>query len=153
MLAFVARRLVAESVVLLLAERDPGRLKGLAGVPELRLDRLRHGAARQLLATAVAAPLDEHVRARVLAEARGNPLAVLESPRGLSPAMLAGGFGLPGNASVPATIEASFRRRVAATAGCNPARAARGGGRSAASLLCSSGRRRSSGSLRVRGPS
>ncbi len=111
-LAFVARRLAAESVVLLLAERDPGRLKEFAGLPELRLDRLRDGAARQLLATAVAAPLDEHVRARVLAEARGNPLAVLELPRGLSPAMLAGGFGLPGNASVPATIEASFRRRV-----------------------------------------
>ena len=111
-LGFVARRLAAESVVLLFAERDPGGFEELAGLPELRLGGLPDGAARELLGSVMATPLDEHVRARVLAEARGNPLALLELPRGLTPATLAGGFGLPDDSSVPATIEASFQRRV-----------------------------------------
>jgi hypothetical protein len=111
-LAFVARRLAAESVVLLFAERDPGGLEQLAGLPELRLRGLPDASAGELLASVLTAPLDERVRARILAETRGNPLALLELPRGWSPAVLAGGFGVPGDGSLPDLIEASFRRRV-----------------------------------------
>jgi DNA-binding CsgD family transcriptional regulator len=111
-LAFVARRLEAESVVLLFAERDPGELEELAGLPDLRLRGVADDCACELLVSAITAPLDERVRDRILAETRGNPLALLELPRGLSPAKLAGGFGLPGEQPLPGRIEASFRRRV-----------------------------------------
>jgi len=111
-LAFVARRLVAESVVLLFAEREPGGVEGLAGLPEIRLDGLPGASARELLASVITAPLDERVRDRILAETRGNPLALLELPREFSPGGLAGGFGLPGDGSLPGRIEASFLRRV-----------------------------------------
>jgi DNA-binding CsgD family transcriptional regulator len=111
-LAFVARRLAAEAVVLLFAERQPGGLEQLAGLPELPLLGLSDGTARELLASVVTAPVDDRVRDRILAEARGNPLALLELPRGSSLAALAGGFGLSGHGSLPERIEASFRRRV-----------------------------------------
>ena len=111
-LAFVARRLAVESVVLLFAEREPGGVEELAGLPELRLGGLPDGAARELLASVVAAPLDERVRTRILAETRGNPLALLELPRESSADGSAGGFGLPGDGSLPGRIEESFRRRV-----------------------------------------
>ena len=111
-LAFVARRLAAESVVLLFAEREPSRLKELAGLPELRVGGLADAPARELLASVITAPVDERVRARILAETHGNPLALLELPREFSAEGFAGGFGLPGDGSLPARIEASFRRRV-----------------------------------------
>ena len=111
-LAFVARRLAVESVVLLFAERDPGAIQELAGLPELRLGALPDAAARELLASVIATPLDERVRARILAETRGNPLALLELPREPSADGFAGGFGLPGDGSLPGRIEESFRRRV-----------------------------------------
>ncbi|MBV8217633.1 MAG: AAA family ATPase [Solirubrobacterales bacterium] len=111
-LAFVARRLAAESVVVLFAERESGQLEELAGLPELRVGRLADASARELLATVLTVPLDERVRARILAETRGNPLALLELPREFSGDGLAGGFGLPGDGSLPGRIEASFRRRV-----------------------------------------
>ena len=111
-LAFVARRLAAESVVLLFAERDPGGLEELAGLPELRLGGLPDASARALLASAISTPLDELVRDRIVSEARGNPLALLELPHGSSPGALAGGFGLPGDDSLPGRIEASFHGRV-----------------------------------------
>jgi DNA-binding CsgD family transcriptional regulator len=111
-LAFVARRLAAESVVLLFAEREPGGIKQLSGLPQLRLGGLPDASALDLLASVVNAPLDARVRARILAETRGNPLALLELPRGSSPAALAGGFGLPDGGSLPERIEASFQRRV-----------------------------------------
>jgi DNA-binding CsgD family transcriptional regulator len=111
-LAFVARRLAAESVVLLFAERERGGVEELAGLPELRLAGLPDASARRLLASVIAAPVDERVLARILTETRGNPLALLELPRGLSAAALAGGFGLPDDGSTPARIEASFQRRV-----------------------------------------
>ena len=84
----------------------------LARLPDLRLGGCRTRHARELLAAVIGAPLDERVRARILAEARGNPLALLELPRELSPASLAGGFGLPGELPLQSRIEASFRRRV-----------------------------------------
>ena len=111
-LAFVARRLAAESVVLLFAEREPGGIEELTGLPELGLAGLPDASARKLLASVIAVPVDERVLARILTETRGNPLALLELPRGLSAAALAGGFGLPDDGSLPTRIEASFQRRV-----------------------------------------
>src|ERR1700729_3618072 len=95
-LGFVARRLGAESVGLVFAVREPGGEQRFAGVAELAVSGLDDRAARALLATVLAGPLDERVRDRIVAETRGNPLALLELPRGRTPAELAGGFGLPG---------------------------------------------------------
>src|SRR5207244_2854312 len=111
-LSFVARRLEAESVILLFAERDQDELDELAGLPELRLQGLSDADARGLLASANVGPLDERVRDRIIAESRGNPLALLELPRGLSSASLIGGFAMPNGLPLPSRIEASFRRRV-----------------------------------------
>jgi len=109
-LGFVARRIQAESILLAFAAREPG--KDLQGIPELRVEGLQDPDARTLLRSVVSWPLDEQVRERILAECRGNPLALLELPRGLSPAELAGGFGLPREASLSGRIEESFLRRV-----------------------------------------
>ena len=111
-LAFVARRLQAESVVLLFAEREPGEPDEIAGLPDLRLRGLPAGNARELLASAISGPLDDRVQDRILAEAHGNPLALLELPHELSPAELAGGFGLAGGLPLPGRIEGSFLRRA-----------------------------------------
>src|SRR5262249_30650130 len=111
-LAFVARRLLAESVVLLFAEREPGELDELAGLPDLPLRELPGDCARELLGSAISGPLRDRVRDRILAEARGNPLALLELPHELSAAKLAGGFGLPDGLPLPGRIEASFLRRA-----------------------------------------
>jgi hypothetical protein len=107
-LAFVARRLGAESVVMGFAVRE--LTDELAGLPELVVDGLHDDDARALLRSAVRGPLDARVGERIVAEMHGNPLALLELPRGLSPAELAGGFGLP--APLSDRIEQSFRRRL-----------------------------------------
>jgi DNA-binding CsgD family transcriptional regulator len=109
-LAFVARRLVAESVGLVFGARVPG--EQLAGLPELVIGGLRKEDARALLDSVLTGPLNERVRDQIVAETGGNPLAILELPRGLTPSELAGGFGLPGALPMPASIEESFRRRV-----------------------------------------
>ena len=83
-LAFVARRLLAESVGLVFAVREPSNLRELAGLPELMVEGLDDDDARALLDSALPGRLDEQVRDRVVAESRGNPLALLELPRGLS---------------------------------------------------------------------
>ena len=111
-LAFVARRLQAESIVLLFAEREPGEFGELAGLPELPLDGLSDAHARELLASVISVPLDDRVRERLVAETHGNPLALLELPHGLSPADLAGGFALTAALPLPSRIEESFRQRV-----------------------------------------
>jgi DNA-binding CsgD family transcriptional regulator len=111
-LAFVARRLGADSVGLVFAVRGALELDGLARLPDLRLRGLSDRHARTLLAAVIGAPLDERVRGRILVEARGNPLALLELPRGWSPSSMAGGFGLPGELPLESRIEASFQRRV-----------------------------------------
>src|SRR3954467_2919865 len=111
-LAFVARRLQAEAVVLVFAERGPGELDELAGLPELRLEGLSEAHAAALLASVISGPLDERVRERIVAETHGNPLALLELPHGLSPADLAGGFALTAALPLPSRIEESFRQRV-----------------------------------------
>jgi DNA-binding CsgD family transcriptional regulator len=89
----------------------------LAGVPELVVGGLGEEDARALLGSALAGPLDARVRDQFIAETRGNPLALLELPRGLTPEQLAGGFGLPGALALPGRIEESFRRRVEALPG------------------------------------
>ncbi|HEY2651231.1 MAG TPA: AAA family ATPase [Solirubrobacteraceae bacterium] len=111
-LSFVARRLQAESLALLFAVREPADLDDFSRLPNLRLEGLSDEAARELLASTIGTPLDERVRARILAEARGNPLALLELPRELSPTSMAGGFGLPVELPLQSRIEASFRGRV-----------------------------------------
>jgi DNA-binding CsgD family transcriptional regulator len=113
-LVFVARRLLAESVALVLVTREPG--DELQGFQELVVEGLRDGDARALLSSAVRVPLDERVRDRLMAETRGNPLALLELPRGLTPAELAGGFGLLDAPGLSGRIEDSFRRRLAGLA-------------------------------------
>jgi DNA-binding CsgD family transcriptional regulator len=111
-LGFVARRLAAEPVGMVFAARDPGA--ELAGLPELAVTSLPEGDARTLLDSVLAGPLDARVRDRIIAEARGNPLALLELPRGLTSARLAGGFGLPGALPLEGRIEESFRRQFEA---------------------------------------
>jgi DNA-binding CsgD family transcriptional regulator len=109
-LAFVARRLLAERIALVFTAREVG--DALVGLPELRVEPLGRRDARALLESVLPARLDEHVLDRIVLETRGNPLALLELPRGLTPIQLAGGFGLP---AVPlsASIEESFTRRLA----------------------------------------
>ena len=113
-LAFVARRLLAEPVGLLVAARTPvGELRGL---PELEVLGLGNGDARALLGSGVMFRLDERIRDRIVAETRGNPLALLELPRGLSVEQLAGGFGLldAPRQALPTRLEESFQDRVQA---------------------------------------
>src|SRR5207302_9677423 len=111
-LEFVARRLFAESVGLIFAVRQSGEAQPLAGLPELEVEGLRKGDARALLGSVISWPLDERVRDRIVAETRGNPLALLELPRGLTPAELAGGFALPVATPLAGRIEESFWRRI-----------------------------------------
>jgi DNA-binding CsgD family transcriptional regulator/tetratricopeptide (TPR) repeat protein len=113
-LAFVARRLLAEPVGIVFAAREPGaELQHISG---LEVRGLRNGDARALLGTAVRFILDEPVRERIIAETRGNPLALLELPRGLTASQLALGFGLVDPRALPERIEESFIRRLEALA-------------------------------------
>ena len=107
-LVFVARRMLAESVALVLVTREPS--EALTGFPELVVEGLRNGDARALLGSALRVPLDERVQERLVAETRGNPLALLELPRAFTPAQLAGGFGLLDVPGLSGRIEDSFRR-------------------------------------------
>ena len=111
-LAFVARRVAAERLALVFALRDDaGDGHPLASLPELRVVGLGDRDARALLTNAVHAPLDDRTRQTIVAEARGNPLALLELPRSVQPTQLAGGFELPRVLSVPRRVEDSFQRR------------------------------------------
>jgi DNA-binding CsgD family transcriptional regulator len=109
-LAFVARRLLAEPVGLVFAAREPG--EELQQLPQLEVHGLIDGDARELLSSAVRFTLDARVRDRIVAETRGNPLALLELPRGLTPHELAGGFGMPDTSDLTNRIEKSYVRRL-----------------------------------------
>ena len=109
-LAFVGRRLLAEPVGLVFAAREPGQ--ELRQVPEMRVQGLREGDARALLDSTVQFRLDQRVRDEIIAETRGNPLALLELPRGLTATQVASGFGLLGAQSLSGRIEESFVRRL-----------------------------------------
>jgi len=110
-LAFVARRLLAEQIALVFGARQLG--DALAGFPELHVGPLGHRDAHALLESALPARLDAQVLERIVVETHGNPLALLELPRGLTPTQLAGGFGLPAALPLSARIEESFTRRLA----------------------------------------
>jgi DNA-binding CsgD family transcriptional regulator len=111
-LAFVARRLLAERIGIVFAVREPNDVNELSGLPELVVAGLADGDARSLLASAMPGRLDERVRDQIVAETRGNPLALLELPRGLTPAELAGGFGLPEARPLASRVEETFVQRV-----------------------------------------
>ena len=135
-LAFVARRLLAEPVGIVFAAREPG--EELQHLSELEVHGLRDGDARALLSSAVRFTLDAQVRDRIIAETRGNPLALLELPRGLTATQLAGGFGLLGAPALTRADRGELRpaTRDAPRRGAAPG-AGRGGGagrRSAAAL-------------------
>jgi DNA-binding CsgD family transcriptional regulator len=109
-LAFVARRLLADRVAIVFGAREPG--DGIEHLTQLEVLGLRNGDARALLDLALPVKLDERIRDRTIAESRGNPLALLELPRGLTPAELAGGIGLAVGQPVSGRLEQNFLRRV-----------------------------------------
>jgi DNA-binding CsgD family transcriptional regulator len=112
-LGFVARRLLAESVTIVVAVREPNTGHDFDGLPELQLRGLPEEDARTLLGRAVPGPLDDHVRDRIVAETRGNPLALLDLPGSLSTAELAGGFELPAVTDLPRHLEEHYLHRAA----------------------------------------
>ena len=107
-LAFVARRLLADPVALVFATREAS--EELAGLPELLVEGLSGEDARALLDSVLTGPIDEQVKERIIAETRGNPLALLELPKGSTPAELAGGFRL-------AAFTAAFHRGMLRVSG------------------------------------
>ena len=111
-LTFAARRLAADPVGVVFAARETDT--ELAGLPELAVEGLAERDARALLDSALTGPLDARVRDSIVAETQGNPLALLELPRGLTQAELAGGFGMPGAVPLTGQIEDSFRRQLEA---------------------------------------
>ena len=111
-LAFVARRLLAESIALVFAVRDPATVEYLAGLDELQVRGLDEEDAHALLTSAVYGPVDPEVRERIVAETRGNPLALLLLPRGRTPAELAFGFQAPEMMPVATRIERDYLRRL-----------------------------------------
>jgi DNA-binding CsgD family transcriptional regulator/tetratricopeptide (TPR) repeat protein len=111
-LGFVARRLLVERIALVAAVRTGLGDDVLSGLPELPISGLDDSAARALLLDNVHGPLDATVCDRIVAESRGNPLALLELPRTWNAADLAGGFGLPGSQPVPSRIELSYVTRI-----------------------------------------
>ena len=111
-LAFVARRLLAERMAMVFAVREPSTDDELAGLPELVVEGLPEPDARALLESVVPALVDARVRDRILAETRGNPLALIELPRGLTPAELAGGFGIPDGRPLASRIQQAFLQRA-----------------------------------------
>jgi hypothetical protein len=111
-LGFAARRLAAEPVGLVFAARVPGQ--DVAGLPELVVEGLAEDDAQELLKSVLTGPLDPRVRDRIIADTHGNPLALLELPRGLTPAQLTGGFGISSAVPLDGRIEQSFGRQLEA---------------------------------------
>jgi hypothetical protein len=111
-LAFVARRLVAESVALLFAVREPTEAGPFQGLPQMPVRGLHQHDARALLAAVVPGRLDARVRDRIVAETHGNPLALLELPSGMSAAELGGGYELPVVIDLPRRLEAHYLRQI-----------------------------------------
>ena len=104
-LSFVARRILADPIAMVFAVREPNDERELTGLPELMVDALDDTDARALLAAAMPGAIDERVRERILAEARGNPLALLQLHTGPTPAELAGGYGLAQSRPLARRIE------------------------------------------------
>lgn len=113
-LTFAARRLFADRIGFVFAVREPVTRPEWRGLPELVVRGLADKDARALLSAVVPGRIDEHVRDRIVAETRGNPLALLELPRGLSPAELAGGFERPDAQPLATQVEQNFAQRISA---------------------------------------
>ena len=113
-LGFVARRLQRASVAMIFAARPFSDDTTLFGLPDLRISGLNSADSRSLFESALLAPLDPEIADQLLAEMGGNPHALLELPRILSPAELSGGFRLPGALPIDSRLETSLRRRMAA---------------------------------------
>jgi DNA-binding CsgD family transcriptional regulator len=111
-LAFVGRRLLAEPIVMVFAIRGTRDDREFVGLPELALSGLNHRDARMLLDSVLPGPVDEQVRDRLVIETRGNPLALLELPRGLTPTELAFGFSVGERMPLASRIEEGFLRRL-----------------------------------------
>ncbi|WP_411093355.1 AAA family ATPase [Streptomyces sp. 049-1] len=111
-LAFVARRLGAESIGLVFTARTGGR--DLEGIPDIALSGLQEEDALALLTTVLSVPIDARVRDQIVFEARGNPLALVQLARGLTPGELAGGYALPAVVPLPNGVEESFLRQLRA---------------------------------------
>ncbi len=111
-LGFVARRLLAESVAIVVAVREPTARHDFDGLPDLLLRGLPDEDARTLLKRAVPGPLDDRIRDRIVAETRGNPLALLDLPRSMSAADLAGGFELLAATDLPRHLEDHYLERA-----------------------------------------
>ncbi|WP_433379907.1 BREX system ATP-binding domain-containing protein [Actinoplanes sp. CA-142083] len=113
-LGFVARRLLAEPVLLLIGARESGDHLAFPGLPTLTLYGLTDNDARALLRATISGQLDPRVRDRIVAESRGNPLGLLELPKDMSPAELAGGFAVPASTTVSDHVHARYLGRVRA---------------------------------------
>jgi DNA-binding CsgD family transcriptional regulator len=109
-LAFAARRVDADSLAFVFATRES--ISSMAGLYEVTVGGLPDTESRELLASVVPGQLDERVRDQIIAETRGNPLALLELPHGLNTEELAGGFGFPKPAALSSRLEDGFLRRV-----------------------------------------
>jgi DNA-binding CsgD family transcriptional regulator len=112
-LGFVARRLLAESVAIVVTVREPNDRRDFDGLPELELRGLAEKDARTLLMGAVPGRIDDRVRDRIVAETRGNPLALLDLPWNLSADELAGGFELLPATDLPRQLEEQYHQRAA----------------------------------------
>lgn len=111
-LAFAGRRLAADPVGMVFASRGSQADLELAALPQLHLDGLDDADARALLSVIMPTRLDDIVRDNILAEADGNPLALLEFNRALPPAQLAGGYGLASARPLATRIEQTYGRRL-----------------------------------------
>jgi DNA-binding CsgD family transcriptional regulator len=111
-LGFAARRLAADPVGLVFAARVPG--EDMTGLPDLVVEGLAEDDARALLETVLTGPLDARVRDRIIADTHGNPLALLELPRGLTPTQMTGGFGVSSAVPLDGRIEESLGRQLEA---------------------------------------
>ena len=111
-LAFVARRLLAEPIVMVFGTRPVDDGRGLGGLPQLPISGLPDADARALLQDSLPFPLDKAVLDQILAECRGNPLALVELPRAWANNDIAGGFAISDARTLPSRIEDGFRRKV-----------------------------------------
>ena len=111
-LGFVARRLVAEPMAMIFSLREPTTTRALDGLPQLSVEGLDESDARALLSRSVPGLLDDHVRDRIVVETRGNPLALVDLSRRMSPSERAGGFAPPAAGDLPNRLEERYLRRV-----------------------------------------
>jgi DNA-binding CsgD family transcriptional regulator len=112
-LGFVARRLGADAVAMVFAVREPATTAALHGLPPFQLEGLDEPAARALLSRALPGGLHERVRDRIIGETRGNPLALVELSKRMSPAERAGGFPQPATGDLPDRLTQEYQERVA----------------------------------------